>query len=373
MLSGQLPQADDNQSSGISGILQDPRLIDVLYGLGKGLSAHGADRRVPIVPTAVQGIQEAASNRRKQDFYNAAQDPAILNDPAALKKFAVAAIQSGIPQVQQLGFKALFPKLSETSGTVPQAIKIAQALGYKQGTPEFNDYIRTYTLGRGLTAGQKELDQFGRQLRKEFPNKTDDQISEIQSAYLNGRNTLPDGSAVPEISGTARTILKQTVGRGVPAQIRNQAASSAQIVKELEDLDITPLKKFTGIAGKADVLKYRANMALGKDVPQEFRDYLSFQSSLSNLNMDTIRQALKTSVVPGYVNRTLKGASNPGSNWWYDPKQVQNDYNKTLQWFRSHRDALTKQVRQGELADLGEGTTKPTVSWRVENGKLVRG
>jgi hypothetical protein len=206
----------------------------------------------------------------------------------------------------------------------------------------------------------------------EVPNIDEKQADIIRSAWLSESPTLPDGTPTPPLSGTGQQILKNIQTKNAPAAIQNKAANLDALASHANSIDIEPLKKFTGLPGRIDVGKYTAMMATGQEVPQEFRDYLSFQKVTSNFAMDALRQGFGTSVVPEYVYATLGAAANPNSSWWYDPKQVQNDWNKTKKWINDDAKKY-KELAKGSIynqeksqkSDLG-----PSVSNKKQEGNF---
>lgn len=203
-------------------------------------------------------------------------------------------------------------------------------------------------------AVQKNINAFTQQLAADHPNWDIDKVKEAQSSYLLGSDEF-DGE---KLSGNANALRSAIFKNNSTVQIQNQAATMDATAKELNAIDIKPLQAFSGLKGKINVLKYKADMASGKPVPQEFRDYLSFQDILSYFAQDTLRKGFATSVVPDYVSLTLGKASNPGSAWWSDPKQVQNDWSKTLGWINKNAQIYKIKAQQGATAEPRQSTRK---------------
>lgn len=202
--------------------------------------------------------------------------------------------------------------------------------------------------GSNAGAGQKEIGGLIRQILIDRPDLTPQQANQAASASLSGSKTLPDGTPTPTLSGLSQSIVAQIQKRNSTAAVQNQAANFDILANDLNSIDITPLKTFASIPGRLNVAKYTADMAAGKDVPQEFRDYLAFKDVTANFAMDALRKGFGTSVVPEYVYSTLGKASNPGSTWWNDPKQVETNWKTTTDWInknaRSYKEKATKGV-----------------------------
>jgi len=227
----------------------------------------------------------------------------------------------------------------------------AQELKIKnQFQPELmKSQAEMYRMGGrgGAGVGQKERMELRNQLHLEHPEWSEDQVHEAASAALSGGNTFSTGEKIPGLSGEAQSIVAQIQKRNSNAALQTQAANMDILSNDINDIDITPISKFTGIKGKMDIAKYSADMTMGREVPQDFRDYLSFKNITSNCAMDALRKGFGTSVVPGYVYATLGNAANPTSTWWHDPKQVINDWNKTKEWINTNSKRLNVKATQG--------------------------
>lgn len=213
-------------------------------------------------------------------------------------------------------------------------------------------YENRGTNGTGRNGvDQQNLNALVSQVQLEYPGKD---AQAIASAYLDGNTTLPDGSPVPPQSGLIKQKLLNVQRKNAPTAVQNQAANLDILASDLKDIDISPLKRFSGLGGKADYAKYATDLALGKDVPQEFRDYESFKSVTSYFAMDALRKGFGTSVVPDYVYQTLGNASNPNSKWWYDPKQVEQQWKRTTDWIYKNAAEYKEKSRHGVTADVGQ-------------------
>lgn len=223
--------------------------------------------------------------------------------------------------------------------------------------------------GAGMGVGQKEILGFQRQLMNEHPDWNDQQIDQAASAYLDNKNTLPDGTTLPELSGTGKTMAAQILKRNSPAAIQTQAASLANTANELNAIDISPVKKFAGLSGRTKYLLQKSNLT---ERTEDWREYDAFKNSTQILAMDTLRKGFGTSVVPQYVYETLGRLSNPNDGIWDDAEQVERKWNKLTEWVNKSAENTSKQARQGATVNLDNGLNE-TKSSTQKVRKVVRG
>jgi hypothetical protein len=244
-----------------------------------------------------------------------------------------------------------------------------------------NWYKNRPLTGMGGGVALKNTMAVGQQIMRENPGMSLDQANQIAGAYMMGSQTLPDGSPLPPMSDYTRQLVTNVNTKNAPAAVQNQAANMNVLAQDVNDIDITPIQKFAGLPGRLDAAKYRAMMTAGEPVPQEYRDYLSFQGVASQFAMDALRKGFGTSVVPEYVYATLGQASNPGSTWWHDPKQVAANWKRTTDWINSNAKRYTNIAQHGIGAESVGGKSsvkgissesgKKVKKWKVENGSLV--
>lgn len=226
--------------------------------------------------------------------------------------------------------------------------------------------------GRGgmqMGVGQKELYGFQRQLMQDNPDWSEREANQAASAYLAGLDALPDGRELPPLSGLALTQRAQIQKRNSTAQVQNQATQMDVLADDLNAIDMAPVAKFAGLKGRYEYAKYAKDMALGRPVPQEFRDYLAFRDVTSNFAMDALRKGFGTSVVPEYVYATLGKAANPTSTFWYDPQQVIESMNQTKNWINRNAKSLKRKATQGVGVELKEkNSKKATLRYNPKTG-----
>lgn len=206
--------------------------------------------------------------------------------------------------------------------------------------------------GANASVNQKDLMAMQAQIMKDNPGLDPLKANQYASAAIDGLDKLPNGEKVPPLSGIAREQLGVILRRPSTAAIQNTAANMDILASDLNDIDIAPIKKFAGIKGKVDYGKYVGDMAAGRAVPQEFRDYLAFRDVTSNFAMDALRKGFGTSVVPGYVYATLGKASNPNSKFWFDPEQVDREWQATTDWINKTAKKYKTKSNMGATADV---------------------
>ncbi len=128
------------------------------------------------------------------------------------------------------------------------------------------------------------------------------------------------------------------------------------------------------MGGKIDYLNMKANP---NKRTEAWRQYDAFRTVTATLVMDTLRNSLKTSVIPDYVNQTLGKFSNPNDEMWDDPKQVQEKWDTLIHWVDKSAKNVTKQAEHGATVNLGNDenkfvNTSNNIKWKMVDGKLVK-
>lgn len=196
----------------------------------------------------------------------------------------------------------------------------------------------------GMGVGGKDELMFQNLVAKDNPQlRTSSQIYEASNVLRSGGDSLSDGTKLNPISPAAQSTLNRIIKGGTTSQLYNQSANLDDLVAQLEDLDINPALKFTGLKG---ALNYKANQskaALGLPVSQEFVDYEGYKNT-TIANMDSMRKALGTTVQPKYVKEFLGQLTNPNSSIWSNPESVKTKYDATLKWVRDHAANIRNKV-----------------------------
>lgn len=221
--------------------------------------------------------------------------------------------------------------------------------------------------GGGLGVAQKDLNSFTRQLMLENPqqpnedqNAYNQRINQIQSAHLEGSDTLPDGTPIQPLSGTGQQLLTTITNRNAPVAVKNQAANMDVLVNDLKDFDIEAVQALAGPQGKAKLAYAKAQMATNPNNPNidpMARRFLTAMNQ-SIVNMDSMRKAFGTSVVPDYVYKTIGELTNPSSSIWNDSKQVGQNYQKLIETMEKNRNLLMEKAKKGVTAGLPNKSEK---------------
>ncbi len=253
--------------------------------------------------------------------------------------------------------------LGGVAGEIEDLEKLKQKYGensfqYKLAERAFNSQVTSRESlsnmrdnpNRFAPAQVKNVTAFQDQIKKDFPQYSDEEIGQVSDAYLAGKDEV-NGKKLPPLSATANALLNPIYKGSSTTAIQNQAANLNSTYNELKNIDIEPLKDFAGAEGKVKYLYQKANPS---SRTQSWRDYDAFKTSTQILAMDTLRKGFGTSVVPEYVYSTLGQLSNPNSSIWDDPEQVQTRWNKTLEWLQRASKSSTKQARFGATVSLDD-------------------
>lgn len=230
--------------------------------------------------------------------------------------------------------------------------------------------------GGRMGVDQQAIQGLKNQIMQDNPGMNIETANQIAGAALNDENILPNGQPLPKLSGSVQSMIADINKKHSTAAIQNQAANMDILANDLNRIDIAPVARFAGAPGRLEYASYVADMAMGKPVPDDFRDYLSFKNISSTFAQDAMRKGFGTSVVPGYVFATLGKASNPNSTWWHDPKQVIKDWNTTKDWINKNAQSYKTKANRGATADIsGENkkSSNEVIKFvRDPSGKLVR-
>lgn len=210
--------------------------------------------------------------------------------------------------------------------------------------------------GPGAGAAQKDLNSFSRQLRIDNPMQSNEdvgsynkRINEMQSAYLSGSNKLSNGKTLPPLSGTSNEIINNIYGRNLPVAAKNQLINLDSLTEDLNSFDIDAVAAFAGPQGRAKLAYAKTNMITNPDDPNidpMARRYLSALTQ-SIKNMDAMRKAYGTSVVPDYVYKTIGKMTNPNDSIFNDATQVRKTYGDVIKAITADRDRLMNKYKHG--------------------------
>ncbi len=232
---------------------------------------------------------------------------------------------------------------------------------YQQNAANEKAKASYYQMGgsRGAGVDQKALAGFSSQLAVDHPEWSPAQVNDAANSYLSGSDTFSTGEKLPPLQGQADQLKTIMEKKRSTAAIQNQSANMSVLASDLNGIDITPVAKFAGPAGKAEYAKNLTAMATGGPVSEDFRDYQAFKNVTSNFAMDALRKGFGTSVVPGYVYATLGKASNPAASWWNDPEQVNKEWNATKKWINDNAGKYKTLAIKGVGADIENPPAAP--------------
>lgn len=209
--------------------------------------------------------------------------------------------------------------------------------------------------GRG-SAAQKDLMAFENQLQTDNPvqpNESPDQyskrMSDLSDAYGRGDTHLENGQPVPPMSWKLQQLQNSSMNRNIPVAAKNQLIGLDTLVEDMRKFDINAVADFAGPQGKVRLVKAKAQMAANPNDPSidpMARRYLSAMNQ-SIINMDQMRKAFGTSVVPDYVYQTLGRLTNPNDSIWNDKTQVKQSYKDVVDTLDNNRNNLRNKYRGG--------------------------
>lgn len=225
----------------------------------------------------------------------------------------------------------------------------------------------------GMGVDQKAAQGFNQQLAKDHPDWTPEQINDASNAYYEGRNTFSDGTDLPPLSGQAEDIFTKIHNKNAPVAVRNQAANYDVLTRDLEDFDIDAVKAMAGAQGKAKLAYAKAKMLTNPNDPSIDPMARRFLASMNQaiLNMDSMRKAFGTSVVPDYVYNTIGRLTNPSDSIFNDATQIENNYKSVVRQIKKNRDLLMEKAKKGVTAAPKE--SENIQKWgRDANGRPIR-
>lgn len=100
--------------------------------------------------------------------------------------------------------------------------------------------------GPGGGVGQKQIIGLKRQILNENPNWSPEKVNLAASSYINGDDTLPDGTKIPSPSGIIRSMTDQIIKQGTTAPIltgniiANQAEAELDVLNDYAQKGLAP-------------------------------------------------------------------------------------------------------------------------------------
>lgn len=207
--------------------------------------------------------------------------------------------------------------------------------------------------GRG-GVDNKNLSSFKQQISMDHPDWDVNKVNDAANNYLVGSDTFSNGEKLIPMSGLAQQNLLNAQSHNAPNVVKTRAASLNSLVQDLQGFDIEAMKSFAGPKGKARLLAAKAQMVTNPDDPNidpVARRFLS-AANQSIKNMDAMRLAYGTSVVPDYVYKTIGRLTNPNDSIWNDATQIGINFNDTIKSVQKDRDLANEQVKHGVTSQL---------------------
>ncbi len=328
-------------------------------GIVSGLNALNDLRKKQLVNQYYAPNQEANINSLNAATQGQNISNQYMPEKMKLANAYNAMVNQFYPQHEQASINSLNSATNKTNTMTPleaQELKIKNQFGPQR---EAADIAYKRMGGAGASANQKDLNAFTQQLRMDNPiNPNEDEntyakrINQLQSAYINEDEALPNGEKVPPLSGTAEQNLTMLQNRNSPAAIKNKAANYDVLAENMKNFDIEAIKKFASPEGRAKLAYARTNMALNPNDPNidpMARRFLT-AADQSIGTMDQMRNAWGTSVVPDYVYNTVGKLANPGDSMWNDSTQVAQNWEATTKMINADRDLYAAKAKHGVTA-----------------------
>jgi len=315
----------------------------------KPLSAQQVDPYAGIADSLSKGIQQGT--QYKQNALSWPEQLAQLQDNTKLLntqvEYAEPNAQANL-QKSLLGNQESQINLQTLSEKNRAYINAMNALS-KQRT--------TFGGGKYNDAYQQDLASFINQIKLDNPGADEQTVNDLAQAYMGGQTSY-NGQPLPALSSIASSKLGQVRKRASNTQLQNQSAAMDELSNELNNIDIEPAKKFTGISGRIKEGYNAAKSATGFDPSDDYQNYQVFKQQSVEV-MDKLRNALKTSVIPGYVSSTLGKLSNPNDSIWSNPSLVQKKWDQTKQWINDNSKNLKTKADYGATAPISNAKSLP--------------
>lgn len=208
-------------------------------------------------------------------------------------------------------------------------------------------------VGRAGAMGNAQR-KFDETVAEDHPEWDQATLRNALDAYYEGKTQLPDGTELPRLRGRAMGALAGVRRFIAPAALRTQTAQMRGLLADMKAVNIASPMFFAGLKGQAKAAKYATAMAAGRPVPPIYREYLAFKNITSKANMDKMRKAFGSTVVPEYVNKFIGPLTDPQSKFWQDPEQVRKNWNASLKYVERNTQHLIRMNNLGVTAAFDE-------------------
>jgi hypothetical protein len=201
-----------------------------------------------------------------------------------------------------------------------------------------------------------------------------EQQREYYNSLLAGNaagNTFNDGSPMPEPTNEELAAINDVNNKtGGGKALTNQAVQLQAAAEHIGEIPIDALKAFAGPQGKFKFAKEQANELAGGEVSNEYAEYKNYRDNIATLNMDALRKAYGTSVVPEYVFSTIGQLMNPSLNYLNSPAQVEKNVRALQDYVNKGAEKLGNAARFG-LAAQNKGKNKESSSKKENTHWIV--
>jgi hypothetical protein len=208
------------------------------------------------------------------------------------------------------------------------------------------------------------------QLQQEAASNPQSQNATISSSPVTGapsnfgyqpfpNSMQPTDQQVQEAMGATRAKLQKDIA---PEKLQKGALDYQSLSNNLNNLDITPMMKYAGFKGQAQlpVEKFMMGMGLSKYAPdlglhsaQDLRDYETTKTALAGILGEKTRQALQASVNPNFYKEVILPLSNPADKGWADPQLMAQKYSMFKNYMQHQAEMYTRAVNQGVGTNIG--------------------
>lgn len=218
---------------------------------------------------------------------------------------------------------------------------------------------------------QQLLVGFGSQIAKDNPALTPEQVEEASNAYLEGYDSLLDGTKLPPLRGKARQLMDVMTKKGTTAQGLNQQRFAATTDAILEDgKNLIPIvSKYASLLGSAKGKIDSVKNSLGVNSP-DYQDYVYFTRTFVPYAAGEMMRALGVNA-SDTQKEIYQQVINPIS-WDQNPAGAVKNYEKMVKLFKETVSKTvgksTSEIRAGLRNKSSE--EKADVAWNPETGNF---
>lgn len=150
-----------------------------------------------------------------------------------------------------------------------------------------------------------------------------------------------------EVEGTVRSIKAELEKKTSPAGSQKIAGDATILNKEIQQIDITPLLKYAGVAGRSRLGFETIKGQLTGKPNKDLQDYNHYKQSTSKVIGDMIRKGLITSIAPRYISLMIMPLVDPTASVWNNPHDVQRRIDGLKAWAEDYEASRLNQMKYG--------------------------